>query len=196
MFRRRNSSPLWLKHCIKAFITLKGQFVFLEKASSYFLSLSSSNPKGNKNKQTLYRLLFVLKVPFCTFISTTDNVIKQLKISMAELMNMKLWKHQAPKLRQLFLLLIEARGGLQAVCEQLQSPVAPCRVLGLLFRHHLWKPCQSSQHAEINLNLGVCSNEIQLFWPQVYPGVSGARISSWLETLLLCQGLKVIRAGV
>lgn len=36
---------------------------------------------------------------------------------MAELMNMKLWKHQAPKLRQLFLLLTEARGGLQAVCE-------------------------------------------------------------------------------
>lgn len=38
----------WPNSCIKAFITLKGQFVFLEKASSYFLSLSFSNPKETK----------------------------------------------------------------------------------------------------------------------------------------------------
>lgn len=36
----------------------------------------------------------------------------------------------------------------------------------------------------------VCSNEIELFWTRAYPRVSRARISSWLETLLLCQGLE------
>lgn len=62
--------------------------------------------------------------------------------------------------------------------------MAPCGVFESLFRHHSFKPCQSSQHAKISLNLRVCSVEMELFWPQVYPWVSRARISSWLEALL------------
>lgn len=148
----------------------------MEKASSYFLSLSFSNPKETK-------IVLVLKVPFCTLIISIKNVVKQLKTSVAELVNVKLWKHQSAKAE---LFLTESQRW-PSVC--LGAPPVPCGcsgVFGSLFSHHSWKSCQSSQHAKMSWNLGVCTGEIQFFWPQICPWVSRARISCWLETLLLC----------
>lgn len=135
----------------------------------------------------------MVKVPFCTSISTLyiwstiEKVIKWLKTSAAEPVNLKPWSRWSPKAepsRPRWL--AEVVVGHQAA----RSSSVPRLHAGWAAALRSAEPCQGSQRAKIpklTLNLGVCWDETELSCPRIYPWFSRARISSWLETPLKGQ---------
>lgn len=162
MLHRRNSSSLCPNYCIKAFITLKGQFVFLEKATSYFLPLSSSNLKGNKQSSFGSRSAILC---FCKhFVHLKHH--RKMPLSSLKFLQLSWWtwscgNAEAPRPSHLALTglqrLSAIRLGSSSVKSMavLQSMAVFCSV----------EPCQSFQCAKIpklTLSLWVCSEEIEL----------------------------------